>query len=179
VRALAEFAMRGRTQAVTVAAISAALPLLFWVSAATIALTTLRRGVTEGLNILLWASLPAIVWVVMQGDPMPLIVIVGTALLAMVLRATASWALTLFAGVLLGIVISGLMPLLLPEIVAELVRVSKDVLAEMAAQITAETGRQLDDWLHSMFAGILGSVHLFVMVASLVLARALFGSARL
>jgi hypothetical protein len=97
----------------------------------------------------------------------------------MVLRATASWALTLFAGVLLGIVISGLMPLLLPEIVAELVRVSKDVLAEMAAQITAETGRQLDDWLHSMFAGILGSVHLFVMVASLVLARALFGSARL
>lgn len=163
--------MRGRTQAVTVAAVSAALPLLFWISAATVALTVLRKGATEGLNLLLWACLPAIVWVVVQRDPTPLLVIAGSGILALVLRSTVSWVYTLLAGVLLGMLLSGLMPVLLPDVVAETIKISKQVLAEMAAEISAETGRQLDEWLNSLFTGILGSIHLFAMVGCLIIGR--------
>lgn len=170
-RALAEYAMRGRTQAVTVAMLTAALPLLFWLSAATVALATLRKGVAEGLNLLLWASLPAGVWLVMRDDPTPLVVIMGSGLLSMVLRATVSWVHTLLAGLCLGILLTWLMPLLLPEVVAETIRISKQVLAEVTAEISAKTGRQLDEWLSSLFAGILGSIHLLVVVGCLVLAR--------
>ena len=170
-RALAEYAMRGRTQAVTVATLSAAVPLFFWLSAGIVALTVLRKGVTEGSNLFLWASFPTIVWVVLQKDPTPLIVIAGSGLLAIVLRTTVSWAYTLLAGVLLGIGLSALMPILLPEVVAETIKISKQVLAELAAEISAETGRHLDDWLYRLFAGILGSVHLFAMTGCLILAR--------
>lgn len=170
-RALAEYAMRGRTQAVTVAAIAAALPLMFWISAATVGLTVMRRGTAEGLNLLLWASLPAAVWIVAHQDPTALIVIVGTGLLAMVLRITVSWVYTLVAGVVIGIILSLLMPMLLPEVVAETIKVSKQVLTEMVAELGAEAGQQLDEWLHNLFSGILGSVHLYAMVGSLIIAR--------
>lgn len=163
--------MRGRTQAVTVAAISAAVPLMFWISAATVALTTLRRGWAEGLNLLLWACLPAIVWIAMQQDPTPLIVIIGSGVLAQVLRFSVSWVHTLLAGCALGILVSWLMPLLLPEVVTETIKISKQVLEGMAGDITAETGRQLDEWLNSLFAGILGSIHLLAIVACLVIGR--------
>ena len=43
-RALAEQVMKGRKQAAFVAVIAALLPLLYWVSAAAVALVTLRTG---------------------------------------------------------------------------------------------------------------------------------------
>lgn len=170
-RAVAEYAMRGRKQAVTVAMLTAALPLLFWLSAATVALATLRKGAVEGLNLLLWAGLPASLWLVLRNDPTPLLVIVGSGILALVLRLSVSWVHTLIAGVLLGVLLSWLMPLLLPEVVAETIRISKQVLAEMTAEISAATGRQMEEWLSSLFAGILGSVHLFAVIGCLVLGR--------
>ncbi len=170
-RALAEYAMRGRTQAVTVVMLTSALPLLFWLSAATVALATLRKGAAEGLGLLLWASLPAVIWLVMRNDPTPLVVIVGSGILGVVLRISVSWVHTLVAGVLLGIMLTWVMPLLLPEVVAETIRISKQVLAEMTAEISQKTGRQLEEWLYSLFAGVLGSVHLFAVVGCVVLAR--------
>ena len=68
-RALAEFLMRGPKQAVIVAVIAAALPLMFWLSAAVLTLVTLRKGVGEGVNVLVWALLPAIAWWIKLGDP--------------------------------------------------------------------------------------------------------------
>ena len=171
-RAIAEYAMRGRTQAVTVPAVAAALPLCFWVSAATVALATLRRGWGEGFNVLLWAVLPAAVWVIFQRDPTPIIVIGGTAALAVVLRATVSWLHTLLAGVVLGILVSYLMPLVMPEVVAEIVRVLRKVLEQMAANMASEGGRQLVAGLDEGFAsGLLAMVHLMAIVGCLILGR--------
>jgi len=48
-RALAEFIMRGRMQAIVVVAGSAALPMLFWLSAAAGSLVLLRRGLNDAL----------------------------------------------------------------------------------------------------------------------------------
>jgi hypothetical protein len=54
-RALAELVMKGRKQAAFVAVIAALLPLLYWVSAAVIALVTLRKGPQDGAGVLVWA----------------------------------------------------------------------------------------------------------------------------
>ena len=102
-RALAEFIMRGRMQATLVVVGSAALPLLFWLSAAAGSLVLLRRGMNDAFGILIWALLPAVTWWVL-GDPSILLIMVGTLLLAQVLRASGSWMRTLLASVVLGVV---------------------------------------------------------------------------
>lgn len=61
-RAIAEFIMRGRMQATLVVAAAAALPLLFWLSAAASALVLLRRGMQDAVTIVVWAVLPALAW---------------------------------------------------------------------------------------------------------------------
>ncbi len=170
-RALAEYAMRGRFQAVAVATICAAVPMFFWISAAIVALVTLRKGVTEGMALLLWASLPALAWLVMGSDPTPTIVIVGCAGLAVVLRATASWAMTLLAGVALGWLASWLVPLLLPELLAEIIQASQLMLDKMVAELAQQSGEQLALWLKAIFTGVLGCMHLMAMLGCLVVGR--------
>jgi len=171
VRALAEYAVRGRSQAVTVAAIAAALPLLFWISAATIALVTLRKGWQEGLYILLWSVLPAAVWVIFRHDPTPLMVLLGTTALAIVLRQTVSWVYTLMTGVVIGILVSGIMSQLVPELIAELVKASEAVLANVREQLAPELQAQLSEALAYVLSGFFGTIHLLMMVACLILAR--------
>ena len=174
-RGLAEYVVKGRSQAVTVAAIAAALPLLFWLSAATIALITLRKGWQEGLHVLLWSSLPAAVWAFWQQDPTALLVMLGTAGMAAVLRQTVSWVYALLAGVVAGIITSGLLPLLLPDLLAQLVSASQQVLEPMreqlAEQLPAQLQGQLDVAIGHVFAGFFGMLHLWLMVACLVLGR--------
>ena len=58
-RALAQYVMRGPLQAGGVAAVTTAVPLLFWIGAAVTGLVVLRLGIRQGLNIGLWALIPA------------------------------------------------------------------------------------------------------------------------
>lgn len=163
--------MRGRKQAAIVATVSAAVPLLFWISAATVVLTTLRKGWAEGLYLLLWAGLPAVLWLVMRSDPTPLLVIGGSMGLAVILRATMSWAYTLMGGVLLGLLMSWLLPVLMPELMAEIIRVSKEVMVNIAQDSASQLNEQMDVWLNSLFSGFLGAVHLLAIVLCLILGR--------
>ncbi|WP_281646360.1 hypothetical protein [Parendozoicomonas sp. Alg238-R29] len=101
-RALSEFIMRGRLQAAFVAVLASATPMMFWLSAAAVALVTLRRGFSDGLQVALWAILPAIAWT-WAGQPLGLLCIVITMVLAMCLRRTMSWSSTL-----LGVLPTGL-----------------------------------------------------------------------
>ncbi|WP_017937100.1 hypothetical protein [Zestomonas thermotolerans] len=102
-RALAEFIMRGRMQATLVVVGSAALPLLFWLSAAAGSLVLLRRGLNDALSVVLWAMLPAVGWWYF-GEPRTLLVLLGTLALALLLRASGSWARVTVASVALGVV---------------------------------------------------------------------------
>lgn len=95
--------MRGRTQATLVVAGSAALPLLFWLSAAAGSLVLLRRGLNDAFGIVVWALVPALAWWHF-GDPRTLLVLLGTLALAQLLRATVSWRMVLLGSVLLGVV---------------------------------------------------------------------------
>ena len=111
-RGLASFAMSGRFRALLLAIVSAGSSLLFaWIAAAVVALVTLRRGYQEGLWLLLWASLPGLVLTQITGDSSALALVLGTALLAQVLRATVDMALTALVSaavaVLTGVLLLG------------------------------------------------------------------------
>jgi hypothetical protein len=78
------------------------LPMGHWLSAALVALVLLRRGVNDGVFLLLLATLPLVGIYGTSGDPGPLIGLVGVACLASVLRSTQAWPQTLAAAVLVS-----------------------------------------------------------------------------
>jgi hypothetical protein len=102
-RALAGFVMRGRREALLVAVVASVVPMFFWVGSAAVGLFTLRRGGTEGGFVALWALLPCLV-LARFGEVVPAAAMIGIWLVAMVLRATRSWALTLLAASAIGLV---------------------------------------------------------------------------
>jgi hypothetical protein len=98
-RAIAEFAMRGRAYAITISVVAAALPLLGWLSTVIVALVCLRSGVAAGSLIFLWTLLPVGAAFYFLGDPSPMIALVGTVAMALLLRQKRSWELVLVASV--------------------------------------------------------------------------------
>lgn len=157
--------MRGRLQAAVVAVASAATPMLFWLSAATVVLITLRKGWAEGVNLMLWACLPAVGWLVMVADPTPLVVIIGSMMLALVLRATVSWVYTLVVGAGIGLLVSWSMPLLVPQLL------TPEVLEKLAPNVAVEASEHTYQLMSSLLAGMFGAAHLLVIVLSLMLGR--------
>ena len=71
-RALAEFIMRGRTQAVAVSVLAVGTVFFAWIGAAAVALVTLRKGSTQGVYLLAWTLLPAAVIALQGSDLGPL-----------------------------------------------------------------------------------------------------------
>lgn len=100
-KAVAEYVMRGRIQAVAIALLGSWLP---FVPQAVIGLVTLRKGWQEGLIVTLWASLPALIglWVGEVSTPMTLasvaVFFIGF-IAGCVLRQVVSWPITLVASV--------------------------------------------------------------------------------
>lgn len=101
-RGLAEYAMTGRRQAVTVVVLLGLIPLLNLLAGAIVALVVLRKGLQEGLLVLLWALLPAgLQW--MLGDTTPVFLLVGVTALAQALRNSQSWPRTLLFATGIGL----------------------------------------------------------------------------
>jgi hypothetical protein len=97
--------MRGRPQACLVALVGVVVP---FIGPATVGLVTLRKGGFEGALVALWASLPFFVsYFAGQSNPflavMSIIALVNILLVGNVLRATASWNLTLVADALTAV----------------------------------------------------------------------------
>ena len=101
-KALAEYVMRGRIPALWVAVLTAGTLMFSWLSAAIIALVILRKGKAEGAFILMWAILPAGA-ILFMGEIGPFGMLIGTSVLAGVLRWTRSWSYTLLAAVMVGL----------------------------------------------------------------------------
>ena len=164
-RGLAEYAMRGSKQVTMVTVLFAIIPVLFWISAALLALTILRKGYQAGASVFMWSLLPAIVWW-SNGDPTPALTLIGVAGLAFVLRYSASWAYVLVASVFIALVT---MPILASHL--------KDVMvafAEAGIQLEAQQNlpQNLDQQLlQSLMEGVLGTVHMAILLACVVLAR--------
>tara|TARA_R110001599_G_scaffold353465_1_gene593146 strand:+ start:63801 stop:64727 length:927 start_codon:yes stop_codon:yes gene_type:complete len=103
-KGLAAFVMRGHFQALMVSVAGAGSLFFCWISAAVIALVTLRKGAGAGASLLAWALLPSGVLLYAYGDSGPLTMLVGTTVLAMVLRATVSLPVAVLASIPVGVV---------------------------------------------------------------------------
>ncbi|WP_019529781.1 hypothetical protein [Dasania marina] len=169
-RALAEFVMKGRWQAILVAVLASTTVLFTWVGAAVVALVILRQGFKEGFTVLLWALLPSIVMVVL-GDTGPLATMLGTALLASVLRATTSWPLTLIAAVASG-VLTGLALLAFGQAyIEEILRFVSELITQVQNQ--AAKGQQVAISAPTVvqILGLLGLGNAITVTLCLILAR--------
>lgn len=109
-KALAEFAMKSHFNAYALAAVSAAFPFTFWLSAALVGLVTLRKGQTQGIKLLLAVLIGAIAGISYLGTVvafMPVLIgCTAIVLLASVLRVTQDWGYTLLSGTGIAIVFS-------------------------------------------------------------------------
>ncbi len=94
--------MRSRWHAIGAGIVAAVLPLMGWVSTVIIALVCLQYGLVAGALVLLWVLLPIGVFLYYSGDPSPLLALLGTFVMALLLRQTLSWELVLIASVVLS-----------------------------------------------------------------------------
>ena len=169
-RALADFVMKGRAQAVFAATLATGSVFLAWVGAAIVALVILRRGLSAGAYVLFWALLPAVV-LAYWGDSGPLSALLGTSLLAVVLRLSASWTMTLCAAVLSGLLTGLAIQLFGQGYIQEILHLLSDFVAQMQTQ--AETGSQAAISLPSatQIIGLLALSNALTVVLCLILSR--------
>lgn len=177
-RGLAEYIMRGRREATLAVAIAAAIPLLFWFSAAALALVILRRGLSEALPILVWGMLPALVWSFL-GDLTPLLVMLGSSALAVVLRQHNDWLRVLLLAVPLGVVFAVALLMALGEPLQALAAGFREMLPELLGQMGVQLDEaaraallaRLDELMIPVLGGVMGAMHMLMVLFSLMIAR--------
>lgn len=168
-RGVAEYVMRGRYQALLVALVGASTLMFAWVSAAVIALVTLRRGLNEGAFILIWALLPAGYMLAQFGDMGPLALLVGTTALAAVLRSAVSWPLALVTSIAVGVITGYAMLMFSTVYLQEMAAMFAEVFENLQANLPA--GETLQAPAVSTIAGMLGLMNAVSCVLCLLLAR--------
>lgn len=173
-RAMANFIMRGRVQATLVVVGCAALPLLFWLSAAAGCLVLLRRGLSDAVGILAWALLPALVWWYF-GEPRTLMVLLGSLGLAALLRASESWVRVLLVSVALGLLYAVILGAVFREpidaMALELQKLLPQVLDGLYQQLSVEERARLGALIAPVLNGLIAALLQIVSVLSLILGR--------
>ncbi|MBD8683229.1 hypothetical protein [Pseudomonas sp. CFBP 13719] len=173
-RALADFIMRGRMQATLVVVGCAALPLLFWLSAAAACLVYLRRGMSDAIGVLIWALLPALAWWYF-GEPRTLMVLLGALGLAALLRAGWAWNRVLLASIALGLVYGVLLGVVFREPIEALAQALNERLPQMLGglyqQMSVEERANLGSLIAPVLNGLIAALLQVVSVAALMLGR--------
>lgn len=170
-RALAQFAMRGPLQASGVAAVTTAIPLLFWIGAAVVGLVILRLGLSQGLNVGLWALLPALGWSWFGNDPTALFVLVQVVVMVAVLRATTSWEKTLLTGSGLALATGVLLPVFFPQLLKDLVDTAVAFYQQYNPDVASELGGRLESVVGRVMTASMAGTYLIIAVAVALLAR--------
>ncbi|MEB0079812.1 hypothetical protein QN386_06130 [Pseudomonas sp. CCI3.2] len=173
-RAMANFIMRGRVQATLVVVGCAALPLLFWLSAAAGCLVLLRRGLSDAVGILAWALLPALVWWYF-GEPRTFMVLLGSLGLAALLRASESWVRVLLVSVALGLLYAVVLGAVFREpievMAQELQKLLPQVLDGLYQQLSVEERARLGALIAPVLNGLIAALLQIVSVLTLILGR--------
>ena len=172
-KGLAEFVMRSRFRALLVAVIGAGSLMFCWISAAVVALVTLRRGAQEGAWLLLWALLPAAALLYLAGDAGPVSLLLGTTVLALVLRNSVSLALAVLASVAVGLITGAALQVFAAAMLEQIVAVFGEFLAGMEEQLSVQ-GTEPVVLLRPtalQVAGMLGAGTAMTSVLCLLLAR--------
>ena len=172
-KSLAEFVMRGRFQALLLVVAGAGSLMFCWISAAVIALVTLRKGTAQGAWLLLWALLPAGVLLYAFGDSGPLTLLLGTMLLAVVLRETVSLSLALLCSVAVGVGTGLVLIVFGGEFLQQVVAIFSDFLAQLEQQVSTQSEQNvvLPRPTTVQVAGLMGAGNAAVSVLCLLLGR--------
>ncbi|SDU19151.1 hypothetical protein [Halopseudomonas salegens] len=174
-RGLAEYIMRGSRQATLVVGVCAAVPLLFWLAAAALALVILRRGLQDALSIMIWGGLPALVWAFL-GDWTPVLVMAGAAGLATLLRQRNDWVPVVLASVPLGLLFGAVLLMALNAPMQALAAEVRDMLPQLLgdmSELDEATMSRLDGLLLPILAGLIGGSHALLAVVSVMIGRSL------
>ena len=170
-KALAEFILRGRLQALIVALIGSFFPLI---STAAIALVSLCKGAKEGTLLFLWVSL-ALVLLQQSGSENPLLTAVSIVslgimvLAAEVHRVMASWQWTLLVIVVVAVISAQGFAILMGSSVTSLVATAQDLLNAVKSQgQDAQLSIALSE---SMLLGLVATILAIGSMMSLMLAR--------
>lgn len=166
---IARFVMQGPRQAALIAVVFAALPLAYWVSAAVVALVILHRGFNQGLNILLLALLPGIAWYAAQQEMTVIMVILGCALMAAVLRSTVSLPHALTVSLVPGILTVLLLPTLSPKWFEMLQQGAAEYLVLLVAK--NPQAELFEPWLLPMLLGGIAALLQLFAIGALLMAR--------
>lgn len=171
-RALADFVMRGRMQATLVVVLASVLQPFFWLGAAAGSLVLLRRGAGDALGILVWALLPALAWWYL-GDPSVTLVLLGSAVLAQVLRTSMSWNRVMLASVVLGVFYVLLLSTVSAGLVTGLAEAFRSVLPQVLseAKLSADQQAELQAGLVPAVTGLLAASLQVISLLCLMLAR--------
>jgi hypothetical protein len=170
-RALAQFVMRGPLQASGVAALTTAIPLLFWVGTAVVGLVILRLGIRQGLNVGLWALLPALGWSWFGQDPTALAVLLEVMLMTALLRVTSSWDKTLCGGTFLAIVTGLVLPQLYPGLMDILVQTGVQFYQQYNADVAQSLGNNLESVIRQTMSASMAGTYLALAIGMTLLAR--------
>jgi len=170
-RALAQYVMRGPMQAGGVAVITTAVPLLFWIGAAVIALVIMRLGIRQGLTIGLWAVLPALGWATYGQNPTALIVLLQTMLMASVVRASLSWENALLSGAFLTILSGLMLPVMYPALLNELVQIGVEFYEQYNAEVVQSLGGDLERIIRSAMSASMAGTSFATAIGMAMLAR--------
>lgn len=170
-KALAEFILRGRLQALIVALIGSFFPLI---STSAVALVSLCKGAKEGTLLFLWMSL-ALVLLQQSGSENPLLTAVSIVslgimvLAAEVHRVMASWQWTLLVIVVVAVISAQGFAILMGSSVTSLVGTAQDLLNAVKSQgQDAQTSIVLSE---SMLLGLVATILAIGSIMSLMLAR--------
>ncbi|MFL0807452.1 MAG: hypothetical protein K6L60_09205 [Oceanobacter sp.] len=166
---LARWSMQSRMNATLAISACFAIPLLFWIGAALVALVLMRQGWKESAQVVLWSALPAIGWFA-AGDPTPLLVALGTVITALVLRASIRLEIAMLVATLVGVVFYQVLPLLLPDVLPPVVEriqqeLSKALVDEPEFLILVQT------LTGPLTEGVLAALHVLVLALCLLLGR--------
>ena len=163
-RALAEIAMRGRAYAIGLSMAGAVLPLLTWVSASIVSLVVLRKGAIDGSIVLLWTLLPLGVAIYFIGDPSSTTAVIGSAILAYVLRITVSWELTLVTTLLLSVIASLVFQYTASDVLLVFVNLYMEIHKQLSLEMNYESAKE-------QFLGLFAMGQAYTMFAIVILAR--------
>jgi hypothetical protein len=165
-QAIAEFVMRSRAHAIATSMIAAVLPLLGWLSTVIVALVCLRHGIAAGSLVLLWTLLPIGVALYFVGDPSPVIALVGTFLLAALLRHTLSWELVLIALVVISALGTVLFELTAVDLLDRFVTFYMDYIRQIDPDTVI-----LPEQARTVLVGLFAALQATAMAGLLIIAR--------
>ena len=162
-RALAKFVMIGRKQAFLAVLLLGLIPLANFLNPVIVGLVMLRKGTREAAYVLAWAILPIGAWA-MVGDPVPLIMLIGTSGLAYLLRETESWEFTLLAAIVIGVCVELYLRLQPAVLDAAFLQLDALLAANSVQEFQPEQFREV-------LTSIIGAVYMFLAIVLLMLAR--------